>query len=211
MSATVTATDPRAGLAGPEVTETSAAELDQLLRNAVVAARDPALAHGAQRARMLRDAATRLRAAGEEIVALAQEEAGLPPARLQGELERTCGQLEMFATAIEAGDHLEVIIDPPDPDAQPIPRPDLRRMLVPLGPVAVFGASNLPLAFSTAGGDTATRSRQGTRSASGSSTTTGSRPSPSPDPREAGSHSAPGPPPGRGRPRCSRRWAASTR
>jgi acyl-CoA reductase-like NAD-dependent aldehyde dehydrogenase len=72
-----------------------------------------------------------------------------------GELERTCVQLELFADVVDAGDHLEAIIDPADPDAHPVPRPDLRRMLVPIGPVAVFGASNFPLAFGVAGGDTA--------------------------------------------------------
>src|ERR687896_2108244 len=101
------------------------------------------------------DAAARLRAAGDEVVATAQAETGLPEARLRGELERTAGQLEAFAALVEAGDYVEAVIDTPDPDAKPIPRPDVRRMLVPIGPVAVFGASNFPLAFSTAGGDTA--------------------------------------------------------
>src|SRR5919108_3314352 len=68
---------------------------------------------------------------------------------------RSAGLLEAFAAVIDAGDYVEAIIDTPDPDAKPIPRPDVRRMLVPVGPVAVFGASNFPLAFSTAGGDTA--------------------------------------------------------
>jgi NADP-dependent aldehyde dehydrogenase len=86
--------------------------------------------------------------------ARAARETGLPEARLNGELERTAVQLEMLAGVIAAGDHLEVIIDPADPDAAPVPRPDVRRMLFPIGPVAVFGASNFPLAFSTAGGDT---------------------------------------------------------
>ena len=104
---------------------------------------------------LLRGAAARLRAAGDEIVALAGSETGLPEGRLRGELERTAGQLEAFAAVLDAGDYVEAIIDTPDPDAKPIPRPDLRRMLVPIGPVAVFGASNFPLAFSTAGGDTA--------------------------------------------------------
>ena len=107
------------------------------------------------RAALLRGAAARLRAAGDEIVAVAGAETGLPEARLRGELERTAGQLEAFAAVVDAGDYVEAIIDRADPDAKPIPRPDVRRMLVPIGPVAVFGASNFPLAFSTAGGDTA--------------------------------------------------------
>src|ERR687895_1479681 len=86
---------------------------------------------------------------------MAGSETGLPEPRLRGELERTAGQLEAFAALVDAGDYVEAIIDRPDPDAIPIPRPDVRRMLLPLGPVAVFGASNFPLAFSTAGGDTA--------------------------------------------------------
>ena len=80
----------------------------------------------------------------------AERESGLPSTRLRGELERTCVQLEMFADVVVAGEHLEVIIDPADPEAKPAPRPDLRRMLISLGPVAVFGASNFLLAFSTA-------------------------------------------------------------
>ena len=88
-------------------------------------------------------------------MATAEAETGLPEARLRSELERTAGQLEAFAALLDAGDYVEAILDSPDPGAKPIPRPDVRRMLVPIGPVAVFGASNFPLAFSTAGGDTA--------------------------------------------------------
>ena len=74
---------------------------------------------------------------------------------MRSELERTWRQIEAFGAVVEAGDYVDAIIDTADPDARPIPRPDVRRMLVPIGPVAVFGASNFPLAFSTAGGDTA--------------------------------------------------------
>ena len=104
---------------------------------------------------MLTDAAARLRDERTELVGLAGSETGLPEARLSGELERTAVQLEMLAGVIAAGDQLEVIIDSADSDLAPGPRPDVRRMLFPIGPVAVFGASNFPLAFSTAGGDTA--------------------------------------------------------
>src|ERR687895_310727 len=86
---------------------------------------------------------------------MAGSETGLPEPRLRGELERTAGQLEAFAAVLDAGDYVEAIVDTPDPDAVPIPRPDVRRILVPIGPVAVFGASNFPLAFSVPGGDTA--------------------------------------------------------
>lgn len=102
-----------------------------------------------------------LEAIGEEIVALgpllietAMMETGLPQARLENERGRTVNQLIMFARELRLGEWLDVVIDPALPDRVP-PRPDLRRMNVPLGPVAVFGASNFPLAFSVAGGDTA--------------------------------------------------------
>ena len=86
---------------------------------------------------------------------MCQAETGLPEVRVRSELERTWRQIEAFGALVEAGDYVDAIIDTADPDARPIPRPDVRRMLVPIGPVAVFGASNFPLAFSTAGGDTA--------------------------------------------------------
>ena len=107
------------------------------------------------RAAFLRSAAERIEAHGEEIVATAMTETGLPQPRLQGELARTVNQLRLFATVAAAGDHLGVRIEPALPDRKPVPRPDLRQRRIPLGPVAVFGASNFPLAFSVAGGDTA--------------------------------------------------------
>ena len=85
----------------------------------------------------------------------ASTETGLPKPRLQGELARTTGQLRLFARVVRQGDHRGVRIEPPLPERTPLPRPDLRQRKVPLGPVAVFGASNFPFAFSTAGGDTA--------------------------------------------------------
>lgn len=99
---------------------------------------------------------------GEEIVALgdalidaACRESGLPRARIEGERGRTVGQLKLFAAVLREGGWMGLRIDPAQPDRAPLPRPDLRLRTVPLGPVAVFGASNFPLAFSTAGGDTA--------------------------------------------------------
>ncbi len=99
--------------------------------------------------------ATELERSGDEITRYAEKESGLPTARLQGELARTTGQLRQFAEHIGAGDYLERRVSPADPDRQPLPRPELRLMMRPIGPVVVFGASNFPLAFSTAGGDTA--------------------------------------------------------
>lgn len=115
----------------------------------------PALADAGRRIDLLRAAARRLRDAAEPLHATCARETALPRARLESELERTCVQLELFAAVVEDGSYVEAIIDPADPNAPIAPRPDLRRMLVPLGPVAVFGASNFPYAFSVAGGDTA--------------------------------------------------------
>src|SRR5215218_3349412 len=155
MPATFNAVDPATGVAVAAYDEASAADVAAAVDAAERAFHDPALRDRGARATLLRSAAGRLRAAGDEIVALAESETGLPEARLRSELERTAGQLEAFAAVLDAGDYVEAIIDTPDPDAKPIPRPDVRRVLVPIGPVAVFGASNFPLAFSTAGGDTA--------------------------------------------------------
>ena len=107
------------------------------------------------RAALLRDIAERIDAAGEAITETGSAETGLPPARLEGERGRTVGQLRLFADHVEAGGHLDRRHDEALPGRAPLPRPDLRLMMRPLGPVAVFGASNFPLAFSVAGGDTA--------------------------------------------------------
>ena len=105
-------------------------------------------------AALLEAVAGGLEAIGDELVELADLETALGPTRLTGELARTCAQLRLFATTVREGSHLDVRIDPADPAATP-PRPDLRRLKVARGPVAVFGASNFPLAFSVPGGDTA--------------------------------------------------------
>ncbi|MEJ7560589.1 MAG: aldehyde dehydrogenase (NADP(+)) [Pedobacter sp.] len=91
----------------------------------------------------------------EDLVKRAHEESGLPLGRLQGEVGRTTGQLRMFANQAAEGSWVNAVIDQAQPDRKPLPRSDIRRMLVPIGPVVVFGASNFPLAFSVAGGDTA--------------------------------------------------------
>ncbi|MFD1211391.1 aldehyde dehydrogenase (NADP(+)) [Arthrobacter sp. GCM10027362] len=106
------------------------------------------------RAGLLRAIADNLEANGEEFVGVADQETGIGPERLTGELKRAVFQLRFFADVIEEGSYVEAAIDTPA-DTPMGPRPDLRRMLVPLGPVAVFGASNFPFAFSVAGGDTA--------------------------------------------------------
>ncbi|HWH42108.1 MAG TPA: aldehyde dehydrogenase (NADP(+)) [Usitatibacter sp.] len=108
-----------------------------------------------QRARFLERIAERLLESGDALVERAMQESGLPRARLEGERARTVGQLRLFAAVVREGSWLDARIDPALPDRKPLPRPDLRLRNIPLGPVAVFGASNFPLAFSVAGGDTA--------------------------------------------------------
>ncbi|MET3936635.1 aldehyde dehydrogenase (NADP(+)) [Arthrobacter sp. OAP107] len=99
--------------------------------------------------------ADNIEAIGDELTVRAAQETGLPAARLTGERARTTGQLRLFANVVRQGDFRGVRIDPALPDRTPLPRADIRQRQIPLGPVAVFGASNFPLAFSTAGGDTA--------------------------------------------------------
>ncbi len=108
-----------------------------------------------RRAAFLEAIADRIMGLGDTLIARAQAESGLPAARLQGERGRTVGQLRMFAQVVRDGHFLRATIDPAQPGRQPLPRSDLRLAKIPLGPVAVFGASNFPLAFSVAGGDTA--------------------------------------------------------
>lgn len=107
------------------------------------------------RAAFLDAIAAEIEADAEEIIATAMQETGLPKPRLTGEVGRTANQLRLFATVVRQGDFNGVRIDPALPDRTPAPRVDIRQRKVALGPVAVFGASNFPLAFSTAGGDTA--------------------------------------------------------
>lgn len=110
---------------------------------------------GTKRAEFLRAIATGIEGIAEELIERAHLESGLPLKRLQGELARTTNQLRLFANIAEEGSWVQARIDPALPDRKPLPRADLRSMLRPLGPVVVFGASNFPLAFSVAGGDTA--------------------------------------------------------
>ena len=107
------------------------------------------------RAAFLNAIAEEIEARAEAITEIGTQETGLPVARLQGERGRTVGQLRLFASHILAGDYLDRRHDAALPDRSPVPRPDLKMVQRPIGPVAVFGASNFPLAFSTAGGDTA--------------------------------------------------------
>ena len=108
-----------------------------------------------ERAAFLNAIAEEIEARGAAITEIGTQETGLPAARLNGERGRTTGQLRLFASHILKGDYLDRRHDEALPDRQPLPRPDIRMVQRPIGPVAVFGASNFPLAFSTAGGDTA--------------------------------------------------------
>lgn len=108
-----------------------------------------------QRAAFLEKIGEEILALGDALLQRANAETALPEARLTGERARTIGQLKLFADAIREGSWVEASIDRPQPERKPLRKPDLRRMLVPIGPVAVFGASNFPFAFSVAGGDTA--------------------------------------------------------
>ncbi|MFD4960021.1 aldehyde dehydrogenase (NADP(+)) [Microbacterium sp. NPDC058389] len=131
---------------------TTTAELDALTAAAAAAAPVWRAADAATRASWLRAAADALDAHLDELVAIADDETRLGETRLRGEVGRTTGQLRLFATVVEEGSYLELTVD--DADAS-VPRPELRRMLTGVGPVAVFSASNFPFAFSVAGGDTA--------------------------------------------------------
>ncbi len=106
-------------------------------------------------AKFLRRISAEILALGVELIETASYETSLPHQRLEGERTRTIRQIEMFADLVEEGSWVDARIDRADPDRQPLPKPDIRRTSIPVGPVVVFGASNFPLAFSVAGGDTA--------------------------------------------------------
>lgn len=130
-------------------------EVDEAARLAAEAFESYSKTSGKVRASFLRRIADGLDAAKEELAERAHLETALPIPRLSGEVGRTSGQLRLFAGVVEEGSWVHARIDTALPDRQPLPRPDLRSMLRALGPVVVFGASNFPLAFSVAGGDTA--------------------------------------------------------
>ncbi|MTI30088.1 aldehyde dehydrogenase (NADP(+)) [Xanthovirga aplysinae] len=110
---------------------------------------------GEQKASFLEAIGEEIAALGDNLVQTVMKESSLPEGRVIGERGRTVGQLNAFAQLIREGSWVEAHIDTAIPDRQPLPKPDVRKMLRPIGPVVVFGASNFPLAFSTAGGDTA--------------------------------------------------------
>ena len=108
-----------------------------------------------ERAKFLRSIADNIEALGDQLIERAMLETSLPNARFVGERGRTCGQLRMFAHLLDEGSWVDARIDYSIPDREPVPKPDIRSMLRPIGTVVVFCASNFPLAYSVAGGDTA--------------------------------------------------------
>ncbi|HEY3600067.1 MAG TPA: aldehyde dehydrogenase family protein, partial [Paraburkholderia sp.] len=139
----------------PEFGAGSAVEVDRACQLAAVAFDPYRQAPLEKRARFLEAIAENIVALGDTLIDRAQSESALPKARLEGERGRTVGQLKLFASLVREGRWLDATLDSALPDRKPIPRPDLRLQKIPVGPVAVFGASNFPLAFSVAGGDTA--------------------------------------------------------
>jgi NADP-dependent aldehyde dehydrogenase len=150
------AVDPTSGEElDPVFHEATEEEIDRALTAAAAAFPEYRRRPPADVARFLEAIAAGLEGLGDALIQRARSETALPEARLMSERGRTCGQLRMFADLVREGSWVDARIDRALPDRKPIPRPDLRRMLVPLGPVVVFGASNFPLAFSVCGGDTA--------------------------------------------------------
>jgi NADP-dependent aldehyde dehydrogenase len=133
----------------------SALDVDASLQSADEAFQTYREATGETRAALLERVSDEILALGDALIERAHVETGLPSARLTGERARTVHQLRLFAEVAREGSWVDARIDTALPNRQPVPKPDLRRMLVPMGPVVVFGSSNFPLAFSVAGGDAA--------------------------------------------------------
>jgi len=150
------AVNPATGVAlEPHFSYASTEEINAAVRLATEAFPIYSALPGAKKAEFLRHIASGLEANVTSLVERAQLETALPIPRLKSEVWRTSGQLRMFAEVVQEGSWVNARIDAPDPERKPLPKPDVRSMLRPLGPVVVFGASNFPFAFSVAGGDTA--------------------------------------------------------
>jgi len=136
--------------------EATAGDVDAAFKSAEAAFEDFRRLDAEKRARFLEGIASEIEALGDELLATTHSETALPIAeRLVGERGRTVNQLKLFAALLREGSWVSARIDRAIPDRKPVPKPDIRRILIPIGPVAVFSASNFPLAFSVAGGDTA--------------------------------------------------------
>lgn len=140
---------------GAEIAENSKSEVDSLIEAAKKTTQALAVQSPAERAQLLRAIATEIEAVRPSLIESACAETALPEARISGEITRTTVQFELFAKLVETGTHLAAVIDKADANYSPAPRPDIRKMNQPLGVVAIFAASNFPLAFSVAGGDAA--------------------------------------------------------
>lgn len=155
-SKTIEAFDPSSGNPLPEAFHIATEdELNKAVQKADDAFESYSRLPGKTKAAFLDAIADEIMALGDTLIKRATAESGLPNGRFEGERGRTVNQLQMFADLLREGSWVDARIDTAQPDRKPIPKADIRNMLVPLGPVAVFGASNFPLAFSTAGGDTA--------------------------------------------------------
>ena len=140
---------------GVEIPEHSKNEVDSLIKKAAASSGAIATQSPKERALLLRTIASEIEGSRASLIESACAETALPEARIAGEITRTTVQFELFARLVESGKHLGVAIDKADPNYSPAPRPDIRKMNIPLGTVAIFAASNFPLAFSVAGGDAA--------------------------------------------------------
>ncbi len=136
-------------------TEATSEEIEEAVDLASEAFKTYRNSSGKKKAKFLNAIADEILALGDELITIYCSESGLPEGRAQGERGRTIGQLKSFANLLEEGSWVEASIDTAQPNRQPLPKSEIRKMLIPVGPIAVFGASNFPLAFSTAGGDTA--------------------------------------------------------
>ncbi|CAN1494560.1 PutA NAD-dependent aldehyde dehydrogenases [Spirosomataceae bacterium] len=139
---------------GPLFFKATASELDLAVHKAKAAFATYRKKSGAEKADFLEAIAAEIEALGDTLIERYTAESGLPAGRAQGERGRTMGQLRLFASLLKDGSWVNAIIDTAQPDRQPLAKPDIRAMERPLGPVGIFGASNFPLAFSVAGGDT---------------------------------------------------------
>lgn len=138
----------------PEFYEATGSEITQAILKASLAFDQYRAVSGAERAAFLEGIVNEILVMGDDLIKRCMEETALPEARIIGERMRTVNQLKLFAGLLREGSWVDARIDRAIPDRQPLPKPDIRHMLIPLGPVGVFGASNFPLAFSVAGGDT---------------------------------------------------------
>lgn len=155
MTEVVESVDARTGAPrGLTFPAATVGDVEHAASSAAAAATALAELSPAEVALLLRIIGQEIERLGDELLEVADAETALGLPRMRAERARTVWQLEAFARLVESGDHLEAVIDRRDPEAVPAPRPDIRRVHVPLGPVGVFAASNFPLAFSVAGGDT---------------------------------------------------------